>query len=320
MRQLIAFGILFSTMFAFAHKADSVGTKVKNGKVFIMHKVEKGDGLYKISKRYGVPLKAIVDENPGSDKVIKLDHILLIPTGEEAVLEEKVVTDYFENTDIVKGGKDEIEDAELPTKEYDRTKEVTTFAKYHTVEAGETLYGISLKYNTSVEMIQTLNSLEGTSLSEGQKLLVQDGNSTTTTVSIVDEEYEAMKDRMSENKYEDLGFDTAVQTETNVSSTGYSIKVEKLVEYNIEKVEETGTASVDVVNVPIDKNFAHHFNAPIGTVIMVTNPENTKSVFIKVTGNFNRPDSSSEIIRLSEQSANQIGFTGNGKILLSYAR
>ncbi len=314
MRHVIALGILLSTMFSYAHKADSVGTKVKNGKVYIMHKVVKGDGLYKISKMYGVPLKAIVDENPGSDKVIKLDHILLIPTGQDAVMEEKVVTDYFENTEIANTEPDVDEPAETGTTE------VATFAKYHTVMAGETLYGISLKYNTSVEMIQNLNNMTGTALREGQKLLVQDGKAESTTVSIVEDDYDAMRDRMTENHYEDLGFDTAVQTETNVSSTGYSIKIEKLVEYNIEKVEETGTASIDVINVPLDKNFAHHFNAPVGTVIMVTNPENTKSVFIKVTGNFNRPDSSAEIIRLSEQSANQIGFTGDGKILLSYAR
>ena len=54
----------------------------------------------------------------------------------------------------------------------------------------------------------------------------------------------------------------------------------------IEKVEETGKTLVGGGKIPSDKNFALHFNAPIGTVIMVTNPENKSTVFVKVTGNF----------------------------------
>lgn len=310
MRQLIVFGLVLIASVAMGNKADSVGTKVKNGKIYIMHKVEKGDGLYKISKQYGVPLKDIVEANPGSDQVIKLDHILLIPTGRDAELEEKVVQDYFEKTDIT-------QPVELETRP--ATTEVTTFAKFHTVQAGETLYGISKKYNTSVEMIQNLNNLTSTSLAEGQKLLVQDGKASTTTVEVVEEENNVVRTREHRERVEELS-ETPVQTETSTSSTGYSIKVEKLVEYNIEKVEEQGTASVDIENIPTNKNFAYHFNAPVGTVIMVTNPENTRSVFIKVTGNFERGEGSAEVIRLSKQSAEEIGFTGSGRIHLSYAR
>ncbi|NNJ56680.1 MAG: LysM peptidoglycan-binding domain-containing protein [Bacteroidia bacterium] len=316
MRQIIAFGVLFCSFFAFAHKADSVGTKVKNGKVYILHKVEQGQGMYSISKRYGVPLKTLIDENPGSDKVIKTDHIIWVPTEAKPVLEEKVVTDYFENNDIVIKDRPEV----VKEKTTTTTTEVSTFAKYHIVSPGETLYSISQKYKTSVEMIQTLNGLETTALSEGQKLLVQDGKATTKTVSVVDEDYEAVKEKLEEKKYEELGFDTVVETETKQSSSGYSIKVEKLVEYNIEKVEETGVGVIGGDGVPSDKNFAAHFNAPIGTVIMVTNPSNEKTVFIKVISNFVKSEESSTIIRLSEQSANQIGFSTNSKVLLSYAR
>ncbi|MBT8326073.1 MAG: LysM peptidoglycan-binding domain-containing protein, partial [Bacteroidia bacterium] len=312
MRQIIAFGVLFCSFFAFAHKADSVGTKVKNGKVYILHKVEQGQGMYSISKRYGVPLKTLIDENPGSDKVIKTDHIIWVPTEAKPVLEEKVVTDYFENNDIVIKDRPEV----VKEKTTTTTTEVSTFAKYHIVSPGETLYSISQKYKTSVEMIQTLNGLETTALSEGQKLLVQDGKATTKTVSVVDEDYEAVKEKLEEKKYEELGFDTVVETETKQSSSGYSIKVEKLVEYNIEKVEETGVGVIGGDGVPSDKNFAAHFNAPIGTVIMVTNPSNEKTVFIKVISNFVKSEESSTIIRLSEQSANQIGFSTNSKVLL----
>ena len=313
MRHLLAVTVILCSIMVFAEKTDSVGTKVKNGKVYILHKVEKGQGMYSISKRYGVPLKTLIDENPGSDKVIRIDHIIWVPTEKEPVMEEKVVKDYFESNDI------EIEEKPDIEAEKENTTEVTTFAKYHVVSAGETLYGISKKYNTTVEMIQTLNDMESTTLAEGQKLLVQDGKAVTRTVD-VETDYEEVKEKLEATKYEDLGFDTEVETETKVSSTGYSIKVEKLVEYNIEKVEETGVGEIGGDGVPTDKNFASHFNAPLGTVIMVTNPENEKTVFVKVTGNFVKEENSASILKLSEQSAKQIGFETGGKLLLSYAR
>jgi LysM repeat protein len=315
MKQVIALLIVFCSFSAFAHKTDSIGTKVKNGKAYILHKVEKGDGLYSISKRYGVNLKTLVNENPGADKVIKIDQLIWIPTSTKPVLEEKVVNDFFKNTGNVK-------DVEKPNDNNAKT-EVSTFAKYHKVAPGQTLYGISKLYNTSVEMIKTLNNLSSDELSEGQRILVQDGKAKIVEVEnkdVVETDYDKMKKEMEKNKYEDIGFESDVETTSNESSVGYTVKVEKLVEYNIEKVEETGTMSVGASNIPNDKNFALHFNAPKGTVIMVTNPENKSTVFVKVIGNFVKGEMSSEIIKLSSTSAEQIGVVDKDKIMLSYAR
>jgi LysM repeat protein len=318
MNKLLTILIVLVTVSAFAHKTDSVGTKVKSGTCYILHKVDKGDGLYSLSKKYGVSLTAIITENPGSDKVVKLDQILWIPTNRKPVMKDKVVTDYFkENTGGAESENVKLEDA------VNSKSEVTTFAKYHKVELGETLYAISHTYNTTVEMIKTLNGLESNKLSEGQRILVQDGMAKTIKVDkeeVVETDYERMKAEMKKSEYEDKGFDTEVQTSIAESSTGYSIKVDKLVEYNIEKVEEKGITVIGGSGIPVDKNFALHFNAPIGTVIMVTNPENKNTVFVKVTGNFNRQEGSALIIKMSESSASLIGVKSKEKILLSYAR
>jgi LysM repeat protein len=311
MRKVIALGLLVFSLVANAHKTDSVGTKVRNGKVYIMHKVEPQQGLYSISKKYNVPLKTLIAENPGSDQVIKVDQIIWIPTEVDPVMEEKVVKDYFDNSD----GK--VKD--IP-KVKNESKELTTFAKYHTVQKGETLYSIAKKYETTEEMIKTLNNLNSEVLSLDQRLLVQDGKAESTKVTKVDDDYANTKAKIDASKYKEKGFDTQVETSGTSSPSGYSIKVEKLIEYNIEKIEETGTGTVGGEKVPNDKNFALHFNAPIGTVLMVTNPDNKKTVFVKIIGNFNKAEMSSEIIRLSPSSAEQIDFTSKGNVLLSYAR
>jgi len=43
----------------------------------------------------------------------------------------------------------------------------------HTVQRGDTLYGLSRKYGTSVQELQSLNNLQSTSLSVGQRLIVK---------------------------------------------------------------------------------------------------------------------------------------------------
>src|SRR5215216_5086474 len=63
----------------FAMPQDSIGVKTVAGQRYIMHKVSKGDGVYSLSRKYGVPASDIFAANEGSDKTIKLGQVLLIP-------------------------------------------------------------------------------------------------------------------------------------------------------------------------------------------------------------------------------------------------
>ena len=307
MKNLILSIILLSSIYSYGHKTDSISTRVKNGKTYILHKVEKGDGLYSLSRKYNMSLKRIVDENPGTDNVIKIDQIIWIPTDLKAVSQEKVVDDYFND---------------LTSKEYisepnrELNNQLTTFAKYHKVLAGETLYSISKKYDTSVEMIKNLNNMSLDEIAEGQRILVQDGQAKTVYVS--NNQSDSLSNSNSK-AYSDLGFETKVETKTIENNDGYFIKIETLKEYNIEKIEEGGDVIVGDSKLSESKNFALHFNAPVGQVIMVTNPKNSKTVFVKIIGNFMKPDNSSEIIKLSSMSASTIGVNSSDKVMLSYA-
>ena len=48
-------------------KKDSIGIETINGKTFIVHKVDAGETLYAISRRYGVTVEQIVTQNPTAD-------------------------------------------------------------------------------------------------------------------------------------------------------------------------------------------------------------------------------------------------------------
>ena len=83
MKNLITTIVLLTSVYSYGHKTDSIGTRVKNGITYIIHKVEKGDGLYSLSRKYNVNIKSLIDENPGSNEVIKIDQLIWIPTDVE---------------------------------------------------------------------------------------------------------------------------------------------------------------------------------------------------------------------------------------------
>ncbi|MBR9861118.1 LysM peptidoglycan-binding domain-containing protein [bacterium] len=308
-RALILMGILISSVLVFAEKNDSIGTKVKDGKVYILHKVEKGQGLYTISKKYNVPLRDIMDANPGAGDVIQIDQIIYVPTKLPVVMEEPVVEDFFE--------KNKNNPANPEPDAGNDNKQVSDFVRYHTVVKGETLFSISQKYNTTVAVIMDLNDLESTTISEGQRMLVPGSKKTVEVPNqssdLVDNDLEEIKEDM------DMPTDSS-PSETITEDEGYTVKIIKLDDYNLEKVEEKGKAVVNSEDLPEDKHFAYHCNASKGTVIMVTNPKTNKTIFVKVIGNFDRASSSDEIIRLSDFSATSIGLTGKDVVELSYAR
>lgn len=63
------------------------------------------------------------------------------------------------------------------------TREVAVAAPpkvYHTIRSGDTLYGLALRYGTSVRRLQQWNNLQGSMIRPGQKLVVGNGNSTSS--------------------------------------------------------------------------------------------------------------------------------------------
>ena len=56
---------------------------------------------------------------------------------------------------------------------------------YYIVQKGDTLYGISKKYNTSVQSIKELNNLSSNNLSIGQKLIISNNNESNPFECIV---------------------------------------------------------------------------------------------------------------------------------------
>lgn len=106
-------------------KADKKEASRTDGKFH--HVVQRGETLYGLSKLYNISPDEIVAANPNASDGIKSGQVLIIPQKKEIV---------DNNAGNSAGNKNFI---------------------YHTIQKGETLYRLSLKYNTTIENILTLN-------------------------------------------------------------------------------------------------------------------------------------------------------------------
>lgn len=97
--------------------ACSLGAGAQENQSYFLHTIEKGQSLYSIASMYGVSQSEIIKLNPGSDQKIFIGRSLRIPRSTANVQKET----------------------------------------YHTIEAGETLYRLTVKYNVSAKAIVDAN-------------------------------------------------------------------------------------------------------------------------------------------------------------------
>ncbi len=125
----------------------SKDTLIENGKIFLVHTVEKGQTLYGLSKIYNVSIEQIIKYNPQAENGVKAKESINIYVGEETKTvfkEPKVKT---------------VTDDSLPKQ-------------IHSVEAGETLFGIARKYGVTLVQLHEWNPGLTENLSIGQKITV----------------------------------------------------------------------------------------------------------------------------------------------------
>lgn len=119
---------------------------------YIKHTISKGENLTIIAKKYGLKPKDIIKANPNAPKILKLNSVLLIPnTNQSATIESNEVVANVVTPDL------------------------------HDVQAKETLWGISKKYNISVEDLKKANPLlETEGLKIGQQIIIPSNSNTVS--------------------------------------------------------------------------------------------------------------------------------------------
>jgi LysM repeat protein/ABC-type branched-subunit amino acid transport system substrate-binding protein len=126
----------FLNTFSFAQPENNPIEEVE-GKKYYVHFVQGGNTLYGLSKLFNVTPESIVSSNPGTINGLQIGQKLLIPLDKQAIEDQKV----------------EVKQPET-----------------HTVQKSETLYGISKKYNITLDEIVKINPGVENGISIGQVL------------------------------------------------------------------------------------------------------------------------------------------------------
>jgi len=112
------------------------------------HVVKKGETLFAIARKYELPISLLYEANPGLTTEISIGQEIIIPYEEN-----------IENTEIT------------PTEVKDTILNKTYIT--HIVKEGETAYGISRKYNVSLNELEILNpSILNQDLQLGTEIII----------------------------------------------------------------------------------------------------------------------------------------------------
>jgi LysM repeat protein len=297
---------------------DSIGIEKKDGKTFVLHKVDAKETLYSIARKYNSKVDEIKVANPGIEAGLKIGQVLKVPvkttslsaslaaTLEHTVqqgetlygIAKKYNLSVEELTALNEGSVKELKPGQvLKVVSVSTPSAISTpepvennDQKIHKVELSETLFGIAKKYNVSVDDLKQANPDLINGLKEGMEIKIPEKSKTKNTSSA-----------KSTNE---------VKTEKTVTTSGKG---------DFKKINETGFAELIENNTGSPKFHAFHKTAPIGTIVQVINQDNNEKIFVRVVGKLSDSENSQTIIKISQKGMERLKSKENRiAVSLSY--
>lgn len=330
---LIAIAFVSSTLSFANFPTDSVGTTTKNGVVYTIHEITAGETFYALSKKYALTVEEIQKVNPDA-KTLAIGQKLLIPTkiaaaktpvasppssstktppatpstntkihtvaaGEGlfsiakkyAVSVDNLVTWNKLESSAINVGQTLVVSAPIenkPASQLPASAKTTT----HTVAAGEGLYGISKEYGVTVEEIQKWNNMTTTALEVGQVLVVKKGEAPKSAPIKVNEKKPSNTATAKNPSTNTINHPKKIVTTT--STTSHNRK------------EETGVISLTALPQYNTKfSYGLHKNAPVGTIVKITNKTTGKIHWVRIMGPLDASDTS--IMKVNQTVLEKLG-------------
>lgn len=150
------------------------------------HQVRKGESMFAIAQQYGIRLSKLYKKNRMEENTQPAEGEKIKIRGWKVKAAPRLETDApVDNTDVDfewETGQPDNNDEDGFEISFPDTEKPTNTAEdevdpedqlFHTVVAGDTLFGLARKYQTSVEKIKSINNLNTNILSIGQRLRVR---------------------------------------------------------------------------------------------------------------------------------------------------
>jgi LysM repeat protein len=275
---LLTISLTALSISAFAYSMpDSVGVENQNGKKVILHKLDPKDNYYSIGRRYNVSPKTIIEFN--KDAKMTIGNIIKVPTDRPFNQPEKTITKTAPVNQQPVVPQPVVEPQAQPTQSANSADGVPTQYK---VSAGETLYSIAKRFNTTVEDITNLNGLASNTISPGQILLIR--------ANAASPEPQPTTQPVQPPATQPI---VAARDSTMPDSTHHM----NANRFGLYEKDEKGVATwMDDDGLDPNKMLVLHRTAPIGTVIKITNIMTNRTTFAKVVGRFTDTEQTKDVI------------------------
>ncbi|MFC5409865.1 LysM peptidoglycan-binding domain-containing protein [Larkinella bovis] len=283
---------------------DSLGMEKKDGKLYVLHKVEQGQTLYSLVRKYGSSVQAIKEANPGLPDNVRYDQVVRIPATNLSRKAEKAV-----NKALKKEEKEDKREEQQVRQE--TAKEANS--GIHQVEPGQTLYSLASRYGVSMDQVRKWNNLQSDHIVSGQALIVSEkawrvrepspkaeiahrsdssseGSRTSRNDSPKTERPAPPRTvptphedspRPAESDRAPAEPANSAPSEPRIIRPGDS---GPLPNDNSRRISEIGLAEVIDQSGNSNKYLGLHRSAPIGTLVLVRNDMNQQSIWVKVIG------------------------------------
>ncbi|MBE9585781.1 LysM peptidoglycan-binding domain-containing protein [Mucilaginibacter sp. JRF] len=277
---------------------DSIGVENQSGKKIILHKIDPKDNYYSIGRRYNIRPNAIIKFN--NNAPMRIGNVIKVPTEvpfDESQQQVATTTPapQQQQTQTRPATQQPVQQPQVQTtppatqqQTQPATADANNIPEYqdYKVSAGETLFAISRRFNTTVDDIVSINKLTKKSLSAGQIIKVR-ANKTTTTPPPVTTVPDTTKVAAVRDSTEPMPV-------SSTDSVGAGVRPNR---YGLYEKNEKGVATwMDEAGLDPNKKLVLHRTAPIGTVIKIINPMTNRTTFAKVVGRFTDNESTKDVI------------------------
>jgi len=256
---------------AIASDIDSIGVENLEGKQLILHRITPKESYYSLGRKYGVNPAAIIDYN--RNKALAIGTLVKIPTQRIFI---STITTVSSPLNLPIATDDVLE---------------------YVVKPKETLFSISKKFSVPIQELKDFNKLKTTSLKVGQVIKIKGRVEPVLINNTV---------------VQPIAVNTIFKTDTTKTPMAESAELDRKLpaaKYGLREIKEKGLATwIEEAELDAGRMLALHPNAPIGTIIKITNPMTQKSTFAKVVGKFTENESTKgAIIVLTKTAAELIG-------------
>ncbi|AQG78232.1 LysM peptidoglycan-binding domain-containing protein [Spirosoma montaniterrae] len=330
---------LIPSPFTTTSPADSVGVEKKDGKRFIIHRVDEGQTLFAIARRYKRSVAEIKAANPDLKDAVQYDQVVRIPLPDEVLTrkEAKAIDKAIkkQEKEQKRDEKVAVEKTGTPptTRPGNDARKTDDPARsgIHVVEAGQTLYSLAVRYGVSQADLRRWNNLPGDNVLIGQALIVSEkayqarvpstpvpGTSAkpTDTPARRPDAPATRPASTSESKPERAPTPPDSRRTENQPTASAKPGDKPVEEIELprpgndapmptrgRRISDSGVAEMIEGSDGSGKYLALHRTAPIGTLVQVRNEFNNQSLWVKVIGRLPNTGINDKIlIKLSEQA------------------